>query len=206
MGKITDIRPQQRAKSRVNIYVDGEYAAALEALTAKAGGLEIGTEISRERLAELEAESERESALRRAFSYVSRRMRTEHELHEYLKGKGYGDDIIDQVIENLKSYGYIDDDEFIRSYVENKSGVRGKRRLRHDLGMLGVEESTVNAVLDELGDQREAAAKAAEKYLRSHSYDYKKLCAHLSAKGFEWDDIRAAVRGIGKEEEDEGSI
>lgn len=206
MGKITDIRPQQRAKSRVNIYVDGEFAAALEALTVKACGLEIGTEISKEKLTELEAESEKESALRRAFAYVSRRMRTEHELYAYLTGKGYGGDTVNSVIENLKSYGYVNDEDFIRSYVANKSGVRGKRRLRHDLGILGAEESTVNAVLEELGDQREAAARAAEKYLRTHSYDYKKLCAHLSAKGFEWEDVRAAVRGLGKEEDDEGSI
>ena len=76
MGKVTDIRPQKRAKTRVNIYVDGEFAVALEALTAKSGELEIGAEVTKERLYRLAAESEAESALRRAFAYVGRRMRT----------------------------------------------------------------------------------------------------------------------------------
>ena len=57
-----------------------------------------------------------------------------------------------------------------------------------------------------MGDQREAASRAAEKYLRTHPYDYRKLCARLSSMGFEWEDVRAAVRGLGKETEDEESI
>lgn len=207
MGKITDIKIQKRAKSRVNVYVDGEFAVALEAVTAKAGGLEVGAEVSRGRLEELAAESEAESALRRAFAYVGRRMRTEAEVRRYLADKGYSARITDDVTEKLKSYGYIDDGEFVRSYVESKSGSRGKLRLRRDLEMLGADGKTVEEVLGELGDQREAAARAAEKYLRSHEYDYGKLFMYLRSRGFESEDIRAAIRSVGAgEEDDEGSV
>lgn len=202
MGKVTDIRPQKRAKTRVNIYVDGEFAVALEALTAKSGGLEIGAEVTKERLDRLAAESEAESALRRAFAYIGRRMRTESETIRYLTDKGYGELVVRDTVDKLKSYGYIDDAEFVRSYVEAKSGTRGKLRIKRGLALLGADEKSAEEALSALGDQREAAERAAEKYLRTHPYDYRKLCAHLYAKGFDGDDIRAAARRFGKWEED----
>lgn len=202
MGKVTDIRPQKRAKTRVNIYVDGEFAVALEALTAKSGGLEIGAEVTKERLDRLAAESEAESALRRAFAYIGRRMRTESETIRYLTDKGYGELVVRDTVDKLKSYGYIDDAEFVRSYVEAKSGTRGKLRIKRGLALLGADEKSAEEALSALGDQREAAERAAEKYLRTHPYDYRKLCAHLYAKGFDGDDIRAAARRFGKGEED----
>ena len=203
MGKITEIKPQKRARGRVNIYVDGEFAAALEAIVAKSAGLEIGSEVNADTLHSLVGESEEESALRRAFGYVAKRMRTESEVRKYLAEKSYDARAVGFAVSKLKEYGYIDDGEFVRSYVSAKSASRGKRRIKCDLTLLGANEKLVEEELESLGDQREAVAAAAEKYLRTHSYDYRKLCAHLSSKGFEWDDIRAAVRELGKESEEE---
>lgn len=206
MGVITKIEAQKRARGRVNVYVDGEFAVALEAVTAKSEGLEVGTETTAETLARIAGESECESALRRAFGYVAKRMRTESEVEKYLRGKMYSDRAVSSAVSKLKGYGYIDDGEFVRSYVEAKGGTRGKLRIKRDLALLGADERMVEEAVCSLGDQREAAARAAEKYLRLRPYDYRKLCAHLSSKGFEWEDIRAAVRGLGKETEDEGSV
>lgn len=190
----------------MNVYIDGEFAAALEAVTAKVGGVETGAEISAEKLARLVSESETESALSRAFAYVAKRMRTENEVRKYLADKLYSEPAVGAAVSKLKEYGYIDDAEFVRSYVEGKSGTRGKLRMRRDLALLGADETAVDAALGEVGDQREAAERAARKYLRTHEYDYRRLCAHLSSKGFEWEDVRAAVRSLGKETENEESI
>ena len=94
----------------------------------------------------------------------------------------------------------------MRSYVENKRDTRGKLRMRRDLALCGADEKLIDGAIGDMGDQREAASRAAEKYLRTHPYDYRKLCARLSSMGFEWEDVRAAVRGLGKESEDEESI
>lgn len=206
MGKVTDIKPQKRSKSRVNVYIDGEFAVALEAVTAKAGGVIVGAEIDADALARLCRESEDESALSRAFGYISRRMRTESEVRKYLTERKYPPSAVDSAVAKLKEYGYIDDEEFVRSYVENKRDTRGKLRMRRDLALCGADEKLIDGAIGDMGDQREAASRAAEKYLRTHPYDYRKLCARLSSMGFEWEDVRAAVRGLGKETEDEESI
>lgn len=190
----------------MNVYIDGEFAAALEAVTAKAGGVTVGAEIDADALARLCSESEDESALSRAFGYISRRMRTESEVRKYLTEKKYAPSSVDHAVARLKEYGYIDDEEFVRSYVENRRDTRGKLRMRRDLALCGADEKLIDGALCEIGDQREAAARAAEKYLRTHPYDYRKLCTRLSSMGFEWEDVRAVVRGLGKETEDEESI
>ena len=63
MQKITDIQPQKRNKSRVNVYVDGEYVLALELLTVMKLGLKIGTEVTETQLAEAASDTERSVAL-----------------------------------------------------------------------------------------------------------------------------------------------
>ena len=45
MGKITDIKPQARNKSRVSVYIDGRFCCGLEKITAALHRLKIGDEI-----------------------------------------------------------------------------------------------------------------------------------------------------------------
>lgn len=50
MGKITDIAEQRRNKSRVSVFIDGEFACGLDAVTAAAARIKIGDEITAEEL------------------------------------------------------------------------------------------------------------------------------------------------------------
>lgn len=202
MGIITEISAQKKHKTRVNIFVDGEFAVGLEAITALSHGLKVGDAADKAALEKLQLESEGETAFRRAADYLGRRMRTVREVENYLLGKDYLPGVVAATLEKLRGYGYLDDGEFAATYVENYADRRGKKRLRQDLMRLGADEKAMNAALENLGDQREAALRAAEKYLRSRAFDRRKLAAHLASKGFEWDDITAAVRACGGREEE----
>lgn len=202
MGKITEISAQKKHKSRVNVYVDGEFAVGLEAITVLSAGLKTGNAADKATLERLQLESEGETAFRRAVEYLARRMRTEKELRDYLTGKDYAESVVDNTIEKLRAYGYVDDKEFTAAYVGNYADRRGKKRLRQDLARLGADAETISAALETVGDQRDAAVRAAEKYLRTRAFDAHKLTAHLASKGFEWDDVTAAVRACGGKEEE----
>ena len=202
MGKITDISAQKKHKTRVNVYVDGEFAVGLEAITVLSRGLKIGDEADKATLEKLQLESEGETAFRRAVDHLGRRMRTEKELKTYLTEKDYADPVVENTIDKLREYGYIDDRDFAETYVANYADRRGKKRLRQDLMRLGADETAMTAALDGIGDQRAAATRAADKYLRSRPFDARKLSAHLASKGFEWDDITAVVRACGGKEDE----
>ncbi len=202
MGKITEMSVQKHNKSRVNIYIDGEFVGGLEAVTALGAGLRVGAEADGATVLALQAESDGEAAFVKATDYLSRRMRTERELRDYLTGKDFSESVIDGVIRKLKEYGYIDDEGFVEAYTETYSSRRGKKRIRMDLLRHGATPDLIEAAVNGIGDQREAAERAAEKYLRTRAYDRRKLASHLMSKGFEWDDIDHAVRVFGGKEEE----
>lgn len=203
MGTITEVSAQQKNAKRVNVYVDGEFAAALEALTAVEYGLKAGREIDGAELEAIVLRSDGETAFRRATDYLGRRSRTVSEIETYLRGKGYAETVIESTLHKLKEYGYLDDAEFVRTYMETYADRRGKKRLRQDLLRLGVSTELVEEALGGMDGQSEAAVNAAKKYLRSHPLDSRKLSAHLASKGFEWEDVRTALRLVGGKEEDE---
>ena len=72
MPKITDMQIQKNNKTRANVYVDGEFAFALEMLTVMKLGLKIGQEVSEGRLKEAIFDSEKSVAFERAMDYLGR--------------------------------------------------------------------------------------------------------------------------------------
>lgn len=196
MAKITDIKPQTKNKSRANIFVDGEYFCALEKLTVLEHRLKVGDEIDGDKLRAAIADSERTAAFDRAAKYVGLRPRTEKEMREYLTEKGYDEDTVDYVVEKLKSYGYIDDAEFCRVYIDYVSSRYGKRKIEADLKAKGVSREIIDAALEEADDQSEAVARLSEKYLRTHPPDMRKLIAYLMSKGFDYETIKKGTANI----------
>lgn len=200
MGKITEISAQKKNDKRVNIYIDGEFAIGIEAIIAAENGLAVGREISKAELDRLALASDGETAFKRALSYIARRPRTRAEIERYLSAKQYDKTVTDATIEKLTEYGYIDDAEFVEIYLREYGERRGKKRLRQDLARMGASEETFEEALGKI-DQRAAAEKAADKYLKTHPFDSRKLAAHLASKGFEWEDITSVVRAHGKGED-----
>ena len=196
MGKITDIKPQAKNKGRVNIFVDGEYFCALEKLTALEYRLKVGDEIDGDTLRAASLDSERTAAFDRAAKYIGLRPRTEKEMRDYLFTKGYDEDTVAYVVDKLKSYGYIDDAEFSRVYIDYVSHRYGKRKIEADLKAKGVSSEIIDAALEEADDQSEAVAKLSEKYLRTHPPDMRKLIAYLMSKGFDYETIKAGTADI----------
>ncbi len=79
------------------------------------------------------------------------------EVRRRLTGAGYRPGLVDGAIERLLELGVLDDDAFARSWVESRDRVRprGERAIRQELGLKGVDRSTIDLVLAE---RREATA------------------------------------------------
>ena len=105
MPLITDIRPQKKRQDRVNIFIDGSYAFALDQLSAHEARLVVGEELSDERLTELMDKAGLDSALSVALRYLSARPRSERELRTRLRQRKIGEAVIDRTVEQLKAEG-----------------------------------------------------------------------------------------------------
>ena len=73
MPQITDIRAQKTRKDRVNVFIDGRYAFALDQISAYEARLEVGQDVSDERLGELVDKAGLDSAMSVALRYLTSR-------------------------------------------------------------------------------------------------------------------------------------
>lgn len=198
MGKITDIVRQKGNKKRVSLFLDGAFFCGLDELTAVKNRLETGAEIDEDELARLQRESEYTTALDKALSYLSVRPRSEREIRDYLKGKGYLSSVADKVSQRLEELGYLDDEAYARQYIDENKSRYGTLRLKNELIKRGVDRNIIGEQLAET-DRSEAVAELARSLFKSCGGDRYKLKSKLYAKGCNGDDISLALDALESE-------
>lgn len=203
--EITAITPQKHDAKRCNIEVDGRFFCGMQLLTVMEHRLKVGSIVTEEELSALQLAGEKQTALDKALTHISASMKTEKDVRDFLRRKGYLQEVSDYVVEKMKGYGYLDDEAYARAYAESAGKRKGSRLIRMELKRKGVPESALAALPER--DERGAAAEVLQKYLRGKEQDVKtlrKAYAHLISKGFDHDTARAALeelRGAWEEEE-----
>jgi regulatory protein len=145
---------------------------------------------------------------------LSAKQRSVEELRErLLAGRGANQTVVDEVIERLREYGYLDDTKFAQNYASLRLRERplGRRRLERDLILKKVDKQTATAALDEVFDATPEAdlidrAIAKRTRLRGKPAtreEAKKLFDHLIRQGFAFDLVSDKVRGLMKSDPDE---
>ena len=120
-------------------------------------------------------------------TFITASVKTQKQITDHLKDKGYTQAVVDYVIAKLEDYGFLSDQDYARRYVETYANKKG------------VKESDMENALEELGSQGQTATAIAEKYMRGKPMDIKtmqKLYRHLLSKGFTYDDAKSAVEKI----------
>lgn len=203
MATITNITLQKN-KSRANIFLNGEFVCGLNNITIVKNGLKIGTVIQKENLLKIYNESEMEGAYEKALSLLSRQKYTKKAIVDKLKAKGYDAEIIENVINKLAEYGYINDEDFVKSFV-NCNTTKSRRAIEANLMQKGIKREVIKEVLEDSTtkeSEREKCVLASQKYMKNKILDdsvAKKLKAHLMYKGFMFEDILYAIKLLGGE-------
>jgi regulatory protein len=204
MRTITDITPQVKSASRCNIFLDGEFFCGMSLETVMKNRLKVGSRVDERTLERIQLESEMHTALDKAMTYLSGSVKSEKQVKDYLKEKGFTLPVVNEVCEKLNEYGFLNDGYYAQRYVESYATKKGVRLIRTELRRKGLKEEDVDEAISELGDQSDAALAIAEKYMRGKEPDMKnvqKLYRHLLSKGFTYDDAKSAVDRIKQDEE-----
>lgn len=103
------------------------------------------------------AEISREKAMDLAVKYLSFKSRTSSEMVEYLKKKNVDEKIIAEVMQKLGEYRYIDDQVYLKNYVENNRHLNyyGSRRMSQDLKKRGISDQLLLSLEDLFSKQDE---------------------------------------------------
>lgn len=155
----------------------------------------------------------KERTMHRAVRLLAAKPRSIRELRERLLEKEWTNSaIVDEVLEKLKEYNYVDDEQFAKSFASSKLRQKpvGKRRLQQTLSQKKLEKETVEKAIEKIYEntpEADVIERAIKKRLRQKGKpetreDSKKFYDYLMRQGFSYDLISSKMREIGKFEEE----
>jgi regulatory protein len=201
---ITDIQRQKRNENRLSIYIDGKYAFSLDYDTLAAAALHIGDEVSDELRAKLVERDGFARARDYAYSLLSYRNRTAHEIRERLGEKGFERALVERVVALLRDKGFVDDMAFAIKWIDDVCASRpmGRLRIEHELRRRRVADRIIEDACDlrvPFETERKLAERAADRRMRvlagrPREEAMRKLASFLRSRGFDFDIIRDLMK------------
>lgn len=137
-------------------------------------------------------------ARKKAMSLLKYTDRTEWQLRDKLAAKGFSQEAVDDAVEYVKSFHYLDDYRYAVHFVEIHHEQRSRQRMRQDMYQRHVPEEYIDLALEEICENDEIALQGALRKLTKgeteFSYEEKqKIAAKLYRKGFRLGDIKRAL-------------
>ncbi len=205
---IRSIAPDRRRKDRVHVWlVGGEHLELDAALAVRLG---MGQELDEEHFVRLQDEDRVERAVRWAYGQIARRPRSEGEITQGLRKRELTAAQQDQVLERLRTRGWLDDRAFADAWVENRRVFRPRSALalRVELRRKGVAPEQIEAALaghDDEAAAAEAGRKAARRWSSAGAEEFqRRLAGHLMRRGFDYHTSAFTARRLWEEMAGEG--
>ena len=195
--EITKIEIQKSNDERANLYLDEKFFSGISLELVVKEHLKVGMEIDENKLSELILEDEKGKALAKAVKYIGSNLKTEKQLRDYLKKKEYNFATIDYVMDKLKEYDYLNDENFAKAYILTYSKKYGKLKLKSQLKIKGIKDSVIENLLEDV--QSDSIDLVAKKYMKNKELTYEnlqKLMRFLYSRGYEFDDINSCVNRL----------
>ena len=184
---------------------DGSALDGVDERTLAEMGLRRGRELAEAELERLRRAEALSSAHALVAGFMHYRPRSRKEVRERLARAGTDKDVTEQVLSELEEKGAINDAGFAREWVRSKAlgGRSGEKLIRKQLVERGVSRREIDeALAAELPREGRlnAATQLAEKKARgrdlSDPRERKKVQYYLLRRGFDWEVVEEAMKGI----------
>lgn len=198
MGKITALK-LTRSNKRVNVFVDGSFSVSLGAEVVARENIKVGQDLSEEQIAKLKQSDLLQSCFDMALHYLSYRPRSEAEVRQRLRRRGFDSQVVDRVLAGLKERGLIDDVAFAQYWRDSRLSFkpRSQRAIELELRQKGVAAETASEVVEDIDDEVVAYQAGLKKARTLSRVDYgefhRRLFGYLQRRGFSYEVIRSVV-------------
>ena len=181
---VTKVEAVTKAKSKV--FIEGKFAFVLYKGELSRYQIAEGSVIEEDIYRKIRAEVLLKRAKRRSLHLLNDMGRTEEQLKERLRRDLYPEDVINEAVAYVKSFGYINDAAYAKNFVETRKGRKSRK---------------VEAAFEECYGS-EDARDAIEAILKKKNYDpqeakwedTRKILGYLTRKGFGYEDIRQVIQ------------
>ena len=123
------------------------------------------------------------------------------QLRQKLKEKSFSDEAIEQAIDYVKSFGYINDAGYAERYILNKQGSKSRREIYASLSQKGISRDIIDTAIEncyEPEDELAAICRLCEKkhFIAEEATDAEKnrMYNYLLRKGFKVDDVCKIIK------------
>ena len=158
------IRIVKKGKSDVTVYFDNNSVLFLAVEVFLKSGLKRGDDISEDRFLLLIKKNKLFHIKQRAFRLLGRRQHSSSELKRKLWNKDYESSLIDEVIEDLKKNGYLDDKEFIRAFVAEKIRIKkwSLKKIKSELFKKGIDSKLIDEIISHQSIDSDNTARSTQ--------------------------------------------
>ncbi len=209
MSRIAEIRKLSRGRFLICLEDAEQFPLYQKEIAAY--DLKEGQELSKEASNEIFKELLPKRCRARAMHLLEQMDRTEYQLREKLRQSYYPAPIIDDAIEYVKGYHYIDDFRYAGMYLKDYASSKSMRQMKQELYKKGiakeiVEQAAVEAEADEDFPDEETQIRnlLEKKHYDPATKDRKeqqRIYAFLARRGFDASAIRHVIKVLEKEEE-----
>lgn len=198
---ITEIKKQRYNESRYNIYIDSKFCFSASEEDLIKYTLTENRGLEEEELDEIIKKCEESNAYNYALNILNNRDYTSMDIKNKLKQKQYSIQTIESVLSKLESYGFIDDEKYIKKYVDYSLNIKktGKNKIMYDLKSKGLKSSEIESIEVNEEIQFSNAYDLALKKLKSINSNKRiedKIFRYLLSKGYDFDMIKRVIRKI----------
>ncbi|MDO4305063.1 MAG: regulatory protein RecX [Bacillota bacterium] len=195
---VTDIREVSRSK--VKIEIDSEFAFVLYKGELRMYGIRQGEELSETGYHELTEQVLPKRAKMRAMNLLKSRSYTSCQLKNKLIMGGYSEQIAQEAIDYVASFGYIDDEQYARDFIAYNMEQKSRQRIMTDLMKKGISKEIFQRAWEEIVGEdsgelereqiRSLIAKKNFSVQDASSADIQRMMGFLFRRGFSIDAIR----------------
>lgn len=195
--KVSSIEKQKNNK-RCNVFIDGEYGFSASMEDIVKYSIEEGKEFDKDEIDGIIEKCELSKAYERALIMLDKKDYLEIELIKKLKLLKYTDKTIYMVIEKLKSFNFINDDRYIKRYINDCISLKkfGRRKILHNLAQKGLKSIDADNINIDSEIEYHNALELAEKKLKlfhNEKNPKEKIYKYLLSKGYEYDIIKMVI-------------
>ena len=195
--KVTKIEAVTKTKFKIEI--DEEFAFVLYKGELSQYGIRVEEEITEEIYHRIRKEVVLKRAKLRAMHLLTDMARTEAGLRQKLKQAMYPEDIVEEALQYVQSFGYLDDGRYAENYILSKKSSKSRREIYASLCEKGVSRDLIEQAFENCyqDGEREAVRQLIKKkridIQAASEQELHKLYGYLARKGFRYDDIRHVI-------------
>ena len=194
MVAVTSI--EQLSGGRRRVHLDNGEVWVLYVGELRTNRLSEGASIPKDQYDRIRREVLGKRAKLRAMHLLERMDRTEQQLRSKLIAAEYPPDLIDEAIDYVRSYHYLDDARYADCYVRVHGTTKSQGMLRMELQRKGIASDTIDRTLAAQEEERDESALIRELMQKRHfdpqnadAAERRRMYAYLQRRGFRGSDI-----------------